>query len=438
MQTRLIYYWRQLIGSFWFIPLAIVFMAIGFAFALVYIDTISGYKPAGIYRYLLSGGPAAARSILSTIAGAMIGVAGTVFSITLVALTMASSQFGPRLLQNFMYDRINQIVLGSYIATFIFSIIVLRTVKSIEESEFVPNLSILFAIVLAIANIILLVVYVHHTAMQIQADQVVAKINKSMHENISHLIEREKRMDRTMLSEKEIKLRIVRYTIEEKVLTETNGYLQAIDMKGLVKIAAHNDLLIQLFFRPGDFLISKEELLRVYSTEKCTDEIIKALHDCFISGSRRTATQDTDFGIHQMVEIASRALSPGVNDPYTAINCIDNLTAIICYITQIQLPAPHILDNEKKLRILTQPITFKKLMDTAFNQIRRYGYSTPAVLIRLMESFARIDTFAHTQKQLEVVEQHAKTLLEAAEKNMEEKADMEDLLSKYNKFKQQD
>lgn len=437
MKTKLLYYWKQLIGSFWFIPLAIVFLAIALAFALVFVDSTSGYKPSGVYRYLLSGGSDAARSILSTIAGAMIGVAGTVFSITLVALTMASSQFGPRLLQNFMYDRINQIVLGSYIATFIYSIIVLRTVKSINETEFVPNLSVLFAIVLAIANIILLVIYVHHTAMQIQADKVVAKINKSMHNNIAQLIQRGKKIGAIGLTEKEIAQQIAVYTTIEKLPTKENGYLQAIDVSGLVEIAKNNDLFLKLFFRPGDFLIMQEELLRIYSNKKCSHELIKSIQSCFITGSRRTATQDTDFGIHQMVEIASRALSPGVNDPYTAINCIDNLTAVICYLTQIDFPKSHILDQTKKVRVLTKPITFSKLLNTAFDQIRQYGQNTPAILIQLMKSFTRIDSFANTEEQLQVIDKQVEILLHTAEQNLCKAPDLEYFIVEYNKFKEQ-
>lgn len=434
MKTRLSYIWKQLIGSFWFIPLSIVFLAILLAIGLVYLDSFTSFEPSGTYHYLFSSSSDAARGILSTIAGAMIGVAGTVFSITLVALTMASSQFGHRLLQNFMYDRINQIVLGSYIATFIYAIIVLRSVKSMNNIEFIPNISIMFAILLAIANIVLLVVYIHHTAVQIQADQVVAKINTAMYHNITNLANRNKKQNSNLFTEKELLKQYSHYSVIETVRTKTNGYLQAINLNGLLNIASNNNLLIKLYFRPGDFLIIGEELLKVYSLNRCDESIIQDIHSCFITGIRRTSTQDADFEVHQMVEIASRALSPGVNDPYTAINCIDNLAATVCYTLQIELPKPHLLDDEDKLRLITKSFTLEKLMDTSFNQIRQYGSTTPTILIRLMESFLRINSFAQTEEDFKVIRKHINMVKRTAERNLGEENDLKDLLTIYKQY----
>lgn len=187
MRAKLTYLWEILRTSFWFMPVLIVIIAIGFALGLVYIDSISSYRPSGFMRYIFSGSAESARSILSTIAGAMLTVAGTVFSITLVALTLATSNFGSRLLRNFMHDRINQVVLGIYIATFVFCLLVLQSTTSEPNYSFIPSISVLFAIGLAVTNIFLLIIFIHHISISIQANQVVFTTSKTLTSGLKNL-----------------------------------------------------------------------------------------------------------------------------------------------------------------------------------------------------------------------------------------------------------
>jgi len=184
---KLLFWWSKLKSTFWFVPVLIIAFGIALALWLVYLDSTSAVNPQGGWKYLFPSSPDAAKGILSIIAGAMIGVAGTVFSITLVALTLASSQFGPRLIKNFMYDRINQVVLGTYVSLYIYCLIVLNSVKDTDQFEFVPIISVFFALVMTIANIVLLIIFMNHVANSIQADNIIGKISTHLSVNLKNL-----------------------------------------------------------------------------------------------------------------------------------------------------------------------------------------------------------------------------------------------------------
>ena len=433
MKTRLLYIWDKLRSSFWFLPLVIILLAFVMAIGLIYIDSVNPYEPTGFFEYILSGGDDSARSILSTIAGAMLAVAGTVFSITLVALTLASSQFGARLLRNFMYDRLNQVVLGIYVATFIYCLIVLRAVKSNQDFEFIPNISVLFAMVLAVGSILMLIVFIHHISISIQADHVIADVDKKLNDSIRKLFPTElghavKEKD----DNKELEKAKKRLPDETYIKLNRNGYLEAIDNDGLIKLATEYDLLFTLTYRPGEFMVEEMDLVQINHNSEVDKELSRKIRDTFIFGKVRTPVQDAEFAIHQMVEIAARALSPGVNDPYTAITCIDNLSATLCYLTRASFPSGYRYDEEKNLRVIAKPETFAGIMDSAFNQIRQFGKGSPAVIIRLMEALVTISEMTQNPDQRKDVERHAKMVLNAANETLTEKNDLNDLKERYN------
>ncbi|MEX2396502.1 MAG: DUF2254 family protein, partial [Balneolales bacterium] len=174
---KVLFFWKELIATFWFLPVIIIGFSVALSIGLLTLDSKVTISQEGWIRFFLVNNSDSARSILSTISGAMIGVAGTVFSVTLVALTLASSQLGPRLIQNFMYIRLNQVVLGSYISTYLYCLLVLNAVSEDNEFTFIPSISILAAILAAITNIILLIVFIHQIAINIQADKVISDIS---------------------------------------------------------------------------------------------------------------------------------------------------------------------------------------------------------------------------------------------------------------------
>jgi uncharacterized membrane protein len=435
MKTRLIYILEKMSGSFLLLPLVIILIAIGAATGLIYIDSKYPFEHSGLLEILMSGGEESARSVLSTIAGAMLAVAGTVFSITLVVLTLASSQFGARLLRNFMYNRLNQVVLGVYVATFIYCLIVLRAVKSTQDFDYIPNISVLFAMILAVGGILLLIVFIHHISVSIQSDHVIADVDKKLKKSIRKLFPKDLGESKPYKdNETEIENALKRLRRKTRIMMNQNGYLGVIDSDGLLTLASEHDLLLTLNQRPGDFLVEKMEFVKINHSSDIDDALCDKIRKAFIFGKIRTPVQDAEFAIHQMVEIASRALSPGVNDPYTANTCIDKLSATLCYLTRAIFPSGCRYDENDCLRVIAKPESFSGMMDAAFNQIRQYGKDSPSVIIRLMDALVTIDQFAQNSEHQNAVERHSQMVLNTAEKFFTDKNDLNDLKERYEKI----
>jgi uncharacterized membrane protein len=421
-------------SSFWFIPILMLLITIGSAIGLIYLDSRIQLSHDGVLRYLLPASVDSARSILTIIAGAMMGVAGTVFSITLVVLTLASSQLGSRLVRNFMYDKLNQVVLGTYVSSFVYCLIILSSLKDNDSFNFVPAISVLAALASAIAGIVLLIIFIHHVSMSIQSDKVISDISEAMSKSIRKLfpegIGHEEEKQAPNIDSLHLK-----YALKPEVRCKRSGYLQSVDGQGLMKIAQDNDFIIILHHRPGDFLVQEMVLCEVLCNEEYYKEVYEKIQNDFLIGKVRTPLQDAEFSIHQMVEIAARALSPGVNDPYTAIACIDNLTSVMCYLAGVEFPSPYRYDTKDKLRVIANNHTFSGMLNAAFNQIRQYGEGSPSVMIRLMEAMNIINTFARNKNQQDLIEQHAEMIMNAAEKTFSEKRDLEDIKERFNSLK---
>ncbi|HRX94649.1 MAG TPA: DUF2254 domain-containing protein, partial [Chitinophagaceae bacterium] len=421
-------------SSFWFVPILMLILSIGSAIGLIFLDSQIRFTPSGALRYLLPVSVNSARSILTIIAGAMIGVAGTVFSITLVVLTLASSQLGSRLVRNFMYDKLNQVVLGTYVSSFVYCLLILSSLKENENFHFVPAISVFVALASAIAGIILLIIFIHHVSMIIQSDKVISDISETLSKSIRKIFpeeigheDNEPIPDVDSLKQK--------YAFKTEVRCKRSGYLQSIDGEGLMSISEENDCVIILQYRPGDFLVQDMVLCEILCNEECDKNVQEKILDDTIIGRVRTPLHDAEFSIHQMVEVAARALSPGVNDPYTAIACIDNLTSVMCYLTGVKFPSPYRYNSEGKLRIIADNHSFSGMLNAAFNQIRQYGESSPSVMIRLMESMKTISTFARNKNQQELIIQHAEMIMKAAEKAFSETHDLEDIKERFKTIK---
>lgn len=432
---KLIFFWKELLSTFWFVPSLIIIVAMLLSFGLVALDGIVNLSKEGDMRFFIVNSPDSARTILSTISGAMMGVAGTVFSITLVALTLASSQFGPRLIKNFMYVRLNQVVLGTYIATFLYCLLVLNAIKDSGEIVFIPSLSILAAIVAAILNILLLIVFIHQIAVSIQADHIIADISKFISkqlktlfpESIGDEVESQDGIDSAEI--------ISSYKYQSVIKSPKSGYLQYIDSDSLTETLAEKDLLLELYHRPGSHVVKNMEFGVLYAKSKCEDEEEEKIMNQFVIGNAKTSQQDIEYSIHQMVEIAARALSPGINDPFTAIACIDNLTSTMCYLAQVKFPSKYRLDKNDNLRVIADIVNFEGALDASFNQIRQFSSGSTAVVIRLMEALAIIYGFAKQKSQQKAVLKHVDMVLRLGKETIQEKNDLKDLKERAEKLK---
>ncbi|MCU0547315.1 MAG: DUF2254 domain-containing protein [Oscillatoriaceae cyanobacterium Prado104] len=424
--------WDSLHSSYWFIPTLMALGSMILAIAMLTLDR-AGNTPN--WWWIYTGGTDGARSLLSSVASSMVSVVATAFSITIVALQLASSNFGPRLLRNFMQDTGNQIVLGTFIATFIYCLLVLRTIhgEGDEYKEFIPQLSVTVGTGLAIASIGVLIYFIHHASTIIQASHVITQVSGDLDKAIDRLFP-EKIGDGNEEKPRQLAEILAKFDSEASpVKADRDGYLQAIDDGELMNIARDRNLLVLLKTHPGKFVIAGSDLAMVLPGERVDRNLNKQINDAFILGKERTEYQDVEFPIDQLVEIALRAISPAVNDPFTAIRCIDRLSAGLSRLAQRNFPSPDRYDCDRNLRVIAEGVTFEELVNSAFNQIRQYGRSDVAVTIRLLESLARIVPYTRNSQQRETLRRHAQMILNNSREQISQEGDRKDVQERYQR-----
>ncbi|GFE71106.1 DUF2254 domain-containing protein [Chroococcus sp. FPU101] len=430
-QTKFSKLWDLLHSSFWFVPTLMVILAIGLSFLTIWLDQTLKTNIIEQLGWAYSLGPSGSRAILSAIASSMATVATTAFSITIVALQLASSQFGPRLLRNFMQDTGNQIVLGTFISTFVYCLLVLRTINGVEENEFVPHLAVTCGIGLAIASIGVLIYFIHHSASSIQVDRVIDKVGHELEDAITRLYP--DKMGRSASKLNSEPLTEILTNLERNaypIKTTDSGYIQTIDHQQLMQVAIENNLLLKVQNHPGNFVVQGSDLVLVLGEERFHKQLTQKINNTFVLGLQRTEQQDVEFSVNQLVEIAVRALSPGINDPFTAIRCIDQLSSALCYLAQREIPSPYRYDDHGKLRIIAEPISFADVTDAAFNQIRQYGNTSVSVTIRLLEAIAVIAPFTHNKDDRLALLRHA-NMIERGSQDLSEELDRQDIKEQY-------
>ena len=427
--------WYTVSESFWFIPALMVISSILLSFIMIYLDAnvikISWVKSLG---WIYENKPEGARALLSTVAGSMITVAGVVFSITIVALTLASSQYGPRLLGNFMRDRGNQIVLGTFIATFTYCLLILRTIRGGEDNSFVPHFSVTLGVLFAILSISVLIYYIHHAATSIQASTVIDRVSKNLEYTIEQTFPEKIGEGRTDLPDWWNTPSELPPDFDEdsnSIMTSHSGYLRTIDTNELLRFAEDNDLILEIQNHPGDFIVKDSPIVQVWPGSKVDKELKGKINNAFIIGIKRTNEQDVEFAIDQLVEIAVRSLSPGINDPFTAIMCIDNLSAALSKAVGRVIPSAFRYDKNNKLRVIAKPKTFDDLLNSAFNQIRQYGRTSVSVTIRLLESLIVIASNTNRDKDKASIRRHAEMIKRGSDEGLPEELDRNDVDQRY-------
>jgi uncharacterized membrane protein len=425
--------WDSLHSSYWFIPMLMAIAAVVLAFVMISLDRAGKAGPIEQLGWVYAGGPDGARAVLSAVAGSLATVTATAFSITIVALQLAASNFGPRLLRNFMQDTGNQVVLGTFIATFIYCLLVLRSIHGEDYNLFVPQLSVTVGIILAITSIGVLIYFIHHASTIIQASHVIVGVSHDFDQALDRLFPEEIGQD---MSESQRAIgEIPKQFDQEAASIRVNdvGYLQVIDDNELMKLARQYNLLIRLEVRPGQFIVKGNELVKVYPRERVDRSLADQVRKAFILGKERTEQQDIEFPIDQLVEIALRAISPAVNDPFTAIRCIDRLSASLASLAQREFPSSYRYDKAHNLRVIAQPITFEKLVDQAFSPIRQYARSDSAVIISLLIAITRIAEANRYATYQSVLRHHAEMILRGSQKGLSEEYDRKEVERWYDK-----
>lgn len=434
MKTRLINLWEKLRSSYWFLPGLMALGAVGLTIVLGGIDRRWGSAIAKGFAWMGGNEPEGARAFLSTVAGATITVTGVVFSITIVALSLASQQFGPRLLNSFMRDRANQVVFGSFIATYLYCLLVLRTIHGSGPEGYVPQLSLQVGFLLAILSVAVLIFFIHHVAESIQAMTVIANVSADLERAIVRDFPAQ---DDGLPAKWPEVLRPgeLPEDFESAALpidARRSGYLQAVNVSDLLELAGDHDLLLRLELRPGDFVTRGATLALAWSAKGAGPaELDVAVNDALIVGAKRSPEQDIEHLINQLVEVAVRALSPGINDPFTAINCIDALGSALSELARRRLPTPWHFDAEDRLRLITRPQTFESALAAAVDQIRQHGQRDVAVTIRLLEMLATLLPATRQEEQRRALVRQAAMIDRGSRDALSAEEDRRDVRNRY-------
>jgi uncharacterized membrane protein len=460
MKTWLENKWSALRTNFWFVPGIMAVLAVSLCVGFLYVDNRLTDR---IFPLMEAGSPEGVRTLLGVLIGALVTTVSIVFSTTVVVLTLAASQLGPRLLRTYVRDRNNQILLGVFIATLFYCLTAMFVVGRMEGGGGIPNLTILGAFLLTCASLIVLVYFIHHVAVSIQAPNVILAVAAELRQLIERTYPASLRAPapRDAASRSEPPVEPPDFPEEHlTVPAKTTGYVQAVDEDGLLATAAAHHRVIRMLHRPGHFVVEGQPLALLYDArlvgagagtgsagkgggrkpvqggdgEKAeAAETVAQVRSRFIMGARRTTTQDVEFVLLELVEIATRALSPGINDPFTALTCVDRIAEALRMVAARRLPSDYRYDEQGDLRLIASRNSFQGLCDAGFNQIRQHAGNNPAVLIRLLEGLFVVAARAVSEEKHAALARHARMIRRAA-RELPEPRDRRDVEDRFKKL----
>lgn len=405
--------WDSIQTSLWFVPTMMVIAAGISAFIMVQIDQSIQDDGHTVTTWVFGGSADGARTLLSTIAGSLITIVGVLFSITIVVLQQAASQFTPRVMGNFIRQTGTQLTLGIYLATFLYALLVLRTVRGEDTmgEEFIPRISIAFALILAMACLGFLVYFIHHMATSLQASSVLSNVNWEFREDVGPLFPEQigttaNDDDRTLQSFRQSYMPVPTY----RITAEHSGYLLSIDDDMIVDSVVETTG-IALLPQIGDFVVQGSPIIEIAGVRDLPEETRKQISSCVVLGAERSRYQDPLFSIRQLVDIALKALSPGINDPTTANNAVSMLGDCIAMLSNKQFPDRVRLvsrsddDQRGDVYIWTNRPPFAEYVDSAFAEIRRVGLSHVAVTEHLVTTIGAVGDSVKTRERAEPLHQ---------------------------------
>jgi uncharacterized membrane protein len=392
MRNALTALYIYLKDSFWFAPLAMSVGAWILASVLLSVDRTQATINLTYFESVES-----ARTVLSTIAASSITVAGSVFSLVMVVLVLASQQYGPLVVSTLSRDRTLQSGMGVFTASFVYC---LRVLQSLEVGFLAPLASNV-GILIGFANVVLLIFVLHRLSSNIRYNNIISNIMGELHETVGELFPRvEPPVPPALPTDHRSNC--------EPVYSTESGYLELVDKFDLVALATQADCIISLRYRPGTFVFKGAIIGWVHPAKKATPELAQQINESLYVGNFRTPEQDIELMVTQLATIAVRALSPAVNDPYTAMSCIDRLGEALSDIGARPNPQAVFTDMNGKVRLVTRPATFASLLSLAFDQIRHYGKGDLKVMLHLLKTIGMVGESLHDKEDETILRGYAK------------------------------
>ena len=410
-------FWSNLRSSFWFMPSLIVVFSVAFAVALIEADSAGNDQWLTQWPRLFGAGAQGARGMMSTIAGSMMTVVGVTFSMILVVLALASSQYTSRILRNFMRSRITQVVLGIFAGIFTYCLIVLRTIRGGDEGAFVPNMAVFFGFVLALGGVGALMFFIHHIASSIQASSIISSVAEETIAAIDRLFP-EKLGQGPEKDDDDQTLRPPSERIWRAVPASQSGYIQNVNNSALLRLARDRKTIVLMQHGIGEFVVQNTTLASLALEDQPDQETIATLQATFSISSHRTVEQDAAFGIRQIVDMALKALSPGINDTTTAVMCVDYLTAIMARIAPRGIPSSRRYE-EGELRVIAKGPSFESLLAESFDQIRGTAVGNVAIMLRMLGALQTIASMTVRPDRRRSLRDQVQWITEMADRTLE-------------------
>jgi uncharacterized membrane protein len=390
--------WNRVRSNYWFVPTVIIALGFGLAYGMLTLDALLPTKYVLHLSWIYTRGADGARALLSVTAQSMITVAGVVFSITTVALTFASNQFGTRILRNFIHDVGNQVVFGTFLATFIYGLVVMRRIEG-GEHGFVPSLAVAVGIFLAVASTFTLVYFIHHVIVSMEAETVVSRVAEELHDTIEVLFPDKLGKDESQTPPQQRSQELPQDFEERSFSIESpgEGFIGNIDSDELLKLATRHDLIVRICLRPGDFVFEKLTLANVWPRDRVTQKLAEQLRHTFHIKPARTYEQDLGFALQQLVLLTTRSLSPAINALGTAMDSIDRIGAALVLVGSRRIPSAYRYDKQNNLRVIARPWDLALVADEVLNPVRQAAAAQPTVIDHLLIVLGQ--AIPHTENQ---------------------------------------
>jgi len=416
--NKLIEFWDNLRSSFWFMPSLMVAGSIALAVVVIEADSVGIDRWLSQWPRLFGFGAEGARQMLATLAGSMMTVMGITFSMTLLALVLASSQYTSRILRNFMRSRITQFTLGIFAGIFTYCLIVLRTIRGGDGIDvFVPSLAVFFAFVMALGGVGVLIYFIHHIASSIQASSIIASVAQETNASIDRLLPKQLEQGQNENEGRHQLLGSLDKRDWYPVPAAQSGYIQSVNNDVLLSLARDSRTIVRMEHGIGAFVVQNTVLISIALTYPPEQKTIDALNGAYSIGRHRTVEQDPAFGIRQIVDMGIKALSPGVNDTSTAVMCVDYLTAILARLVGRIFPPVYRYEGET-LRVIAIVPSFEGLLAEAFDQIRGSSEVNVAVLVRMLGALDTLGSLTIKPSHLRALDEQLQWIDELANRTI--------------------
>lgn len=379
--TKASHYYTLLQTNYWFVPLVMILFSLVSARLLLELDA-QQWLPVPAWLSLDTAG--SARDILTTIAAAAITIAGVTFSITMVTLSLASQQFGPRTLRNFLTDRGNQFTLGTFVSTFVYCLAILGSIRGGTQTAYLPQWSVLVALMQALHCILVLVYFIHHVASSMRGPAIIRGLFSQARTVLQQQYSTAN--DGASSSANDAVFPGAAHAHHAHLRADKAGYIQNYNMHKLMQLCEKHNSYIQLHFRVGQFAYYSQPIATIVSSHSdLNDKFLDDILSCILIGNIRTPEQDPVHLPVRITEVAVRALSPGTNDPYTATECLNWLSDLLCYLAKCKAPSIQHCDSEEKIRIWLPMLDFAGFWTQVISPIRQYGAGSAIVIQHLIE-----------------------------------------------------